>query len=126
LNSFSKEAVDEAIHLAPYELKINRIVDVETKMINDIVEQYFKNNVDFVSIDTEGFEFEIIKSFNFAKCRPAVFCIEVEAYQQPIWIPINNTIENYMLDNNYFVYADTRLNKIFVDSLLLSNLKNKT
>ena len=52
-------------------------IKVKTISINDVINQEF-NNIPptYISIDTEGSEFEILNSFNFKLYRPNVFTIE--------------------------------------------------
>lgn len=50
---------------------------VKTVSLNDIIEKQFNSKTpSYVSIDTEGSEYEILKNFNFKKYRPLVFTIE--------------------------------------------------
>lgn len=49
---------------------------VETISLNDAIKKYFSNTPSYISIDTEGSEFEILKSFNFSKFKPVFFTIE--------------------------------------------------
>jgi FkbM family methyltransferase len=55
----------------------NKIIDVETVSLNDLLEQYnAPNKIDYISIDTEGAEFEIINNFDFNKYDVEIFTIE--------------------------------------------------
>ena len=66
-NIFNKEA--ETIPL--------KVRDVETVSLNDLLEQYnAPNKIDYISIDTEGSEFEIISNFDFNKYDVEIFTIE--------------------------------------------------
>lgn len=50
---------------------------VETISLNQLIEEEFNGlSPSYISIDTEGSEFEIINSLDFIKYRPAVFTIE--------------------------------------------------
>lgn len=50
---------------------------VFTVSLNDLLSEYnAPNNFEFLSIDTEGSELEIVKNFNFEKFRPKVITIE--------------------------------------------------
>lgn len=51
-------------------------VNIECRTINDILTENNINNVDYMSIDTEGNEFNIIKSLDFNKFN--IKCISVE------------------------------------------------
>ena len=51
--------------------------EVETISLNDLISEYVdKKQIDYISIDTEGSEFEILKNFDFKKCKIEIFTIE--------------------------------------------------
>lgn len=85
--------------------------------INAVIETHFGSSTpDYLSVDVEGLDFEIIKSLDLLKHRPIVICAETLTYTN------NNTemkipeISQYLCCNGYFIYADTYINTIFVDS----------
>jgi hypothetical protein len=54
-----------------------KVRDVETVSLNDLLKQYnAPNKIDYISIDTEGSEFEIISNFDFNKYDVEIFTIE--------------------------------------------------
>ena len=54
-----------------------KVRDVETISLNDLLKQYnAPNKIDYISIDTEGSEFEIISNFDFNKYDVEIFTIE--------------------------------------------------
>ncbi len=58
-------------------IKNGKVVEVETVSINEVMETNFNgNSPSYVSIDTEGSEYEILNSLDFEKYRPVVFTIE--------------------------------------------------
>ena len=51
--------------------------EVETITLNDLIaENTDKKEIDYISIDTEGSEYEILKNFDFKKCSVEIFTIE--------------------------------------------------
>ena len=57
--------------------KSGKIISVETISLNDVIKEYFNDICpSYISIDTEGSEYEILKSFNLDKYRPKLFTIE--------------------------------------------------
>ena len=58
-------------------LKNGKIVSVKTISLNQAIEKEFKfKSPSYISVDTEGSEYEILKVFDFKKFRPVVFTIE--------------------------------------------------
>ena len=54
-----------------------KTTEVETITLNDLIEKNMPNKkIDYISIDTEGSEYEIIKNFNFDKFKVEIFTIE--------------------------------------------------
>ena len=57
--------------------KSGKKYEVETISLNELLEKYgAPETMDYLSIDTEGSEFEILKSFNFEKYRFRVITVE--------------------------------------------------
>lgn len=58
-------------------IKNGHIVKVNTISLNDLIDKYFDCvSPTYISIDTEGSEFEILEKLDFKKHRPKVFTIE--------------------------------------------------
>jgi FkbM family methyltransferase len=54
-----------------------KIYEVETVSLNDLLEFHkAPNHMDFLSIDTEGSELDILSAFNFFKYRFDIMCVE--------------------------------------------------
>lgn len=116
LSTFSKET---ALEFAKFNgQKIERVEKVRTMAINDILRDHCKRCPDFVSVDVEGLDFEILNSWDFAQFRPKIFCIETASCASDGLHKLNE-VKNLMLEKQYRVYADTFINTIFVDGLNL-------
>jgi FkbM family methyltransferase len=82
--------------------------------INEIISEYFNPCPNFISLDVEGLDFEILQSINFKKYTPEVICVETITFSY-----LSNTekkvnaINDFMLGKGYIVYADTHINTIF-------------
>ena len=52
---------------------------VSSKPLTDILDEtvYKKKQIDFLSIDAEGVDFEVLKSLDFKKYKPKLICIEI-------------------------------------------------
>ena len=70
---------------------------------------------DLVSLDVEGWDLDILRSIDFARYRPYVFCVETISYAEGDGSGVKSTeIHALMLENGYRLYADTYINSIFV------------
>jgi len=114
LSTFSKE--DAEILQKDPKYKIEKIVKVPILSFNEIVDLYAQNQrIDYVSIDVEGLNQEIVESIDFSKNRPSVFCIETLTFSTNGNEIRLNQISKKMIANDYFIYADTYINTIFID-----------
>ena len=60
------------------------------------------NNIDFLSIDTEGSDFNILKSINIQKYKPKLICIEISQFTKQA---DKKKILSYLKKNDYkFIY----------------------
>ena len=76
--------------------KKGKIVKIETISLNDVIKDEFKNLCpSYISVDTEGSEYEILKAFNFKKYRPVVFTVEHN------FTELQNKIDKLMTQNGY-------------------------
>ena len=76
--------------------KSGKVISVETISLNDVIKEYFSNvTPSYISIDTEGSEYEILKSFSLDIYRPRVFTIEHN------FTDYQNKIDHLMNSQNY-------------------------
>lgn len=116
LNTFSKEEAEAAVASGNYgKQKIEKVIKIPLVAINEVMEKHFNRTPNFVSIDTEGFDLQILKSFDFSKYRPEVICVETSEIIGKNKIIKNEELIDFMKGKDYFVYADTYINSIFVD-----------
>lgn len=70
---------------------------------------------DFLSVDAEGRDLEILQSYDFSAHRPAVVCVETVSFSLHGDGRKNEAIIDLMSSHGYRIYADTYVNTIFVD-----------
>lgn len=113
LNTFS---ASEANKLVQEGFRIEKEMEIPVRPVNAILAEYFRDAApDFVSIDVEGLDVQILRSFDLMRWRPKVFCVETITYSgqgEGQKIP---EIAELMNANEYFAFADTHINTIFVD-----------
>ena len=77
-------------------IKSGKNIEVETISLNQVIEEEFNDiSPSYISIDTEGSEFEILNSFNFSRYQPAVFTIEHN------FTDLQKKIDELMFKNDY-------------------------
>jgi hypothetical protein len=70
---------------------------------------------DLVSLDVEGLDLDILRSIDFSRYRPHVFCVETVSYAERDGSGVKNApIHELMLQSGYKLYADTYINSIYV------------
>lgn len=113
LNTFSKEEAERYQSYGTY--KIDEVITIPLLTVNAVLERYFERRPDLVSVDVEGLDFEILKSFDFSRFRPPVFCVETLTYAEDKTERKITEIMDLMRSAGYFSYADTYINTIFVE-----------
>jgi hypothetical protein len=115
LSTFSRE---EAERYAGCEgKKIEQVIKIPLLNINEVIAKNFDGYPNFVSIDVEGLDYDIVNSFNFDKYRPEIFCVESMTYSEDRNETKVSEILEHMEKHGYLVYADTFINTIFVDKV---------
>ncbi|MBK8089174.1 MAG: FkbM family methyltransferase [Chitinophagaceae bacterium] len=125
LNTFSKEEADFWEHTGNEEIgmhKVEKVIKMKLVHINEIIEQYFSPHPNLVSIDVEGLDFDILKSLDFSKYKPEVFCIETLGFIENNKEIKKTEILDFLKVHGYFVYADTYINTVFCLKSAYKNL----
>ena len=122
LNTFSKKEAERFVKNEGQ--KIESVIKIPLISVNQIISENFDRKPNFISIDIEGLDFDVLRSFDFEKYRPEVFCIETLTFVKNSGEQKLNNIIDLMKNKDYFVYADTYINTIFVDINSWNNRKN--
>lgn len=111
LSTFSKEDV---FRMEKEGYKIKSTKKVQVLPLKDIFNKHLYGvNVDFLSIDVEGFEIEVLKSNDWSKFRASLIIVEINHKGEEIM--------NFLEKNNYSLVYKNHTNGIFSDKFL----KNK-
>jgi FkbM family methyltransferase len=116
-NTFSKEEAEQKTKQTGIQFKSDRVIPFLS--VNDIISKNFDTCPDFVSIDVEGLDYQIITSLDFEKYKPAVFCVETMEFNNMKLGKKNSQVKAYLETKGYMVYADTYVNTIFVRADLI-------
>ena len=120
LSTFSKETALRYLNYGNQ--KIEKEITIEVSNVNLIIEKYFQSKPNYVSLDVEGLEMEILKSIDLGRRRPEIFCVETLTYTEDNTETKLVEIIEYMRSQDYIVQSDTYINTIFVDT---SSWKNR-
>lgn len=90
--------------------------------LNTILDTYCLRTPDVVSIDAEGYDYEILSGFNWKK-RPKIFCVESLDYYERNLENRDDNLYALLEKNDYRPLAQIFHNTIFVDSRLLSGVR---
>jgi FkbM family methyltransferase len=97
--------------------KIVRVEKLPVISIRRIINERFDGNPpDFLTLDVEGLDLEIIKSMDLRKDRPTVICVETITFSETRRGEKVQEIVDFLLGYGYLMYADTYINTIFVDA----------
>tara|TARA_A100000164_G_scaffold221374_1_gene196401 strand:+ start:528 stop:947 length:420 start_codon:yes stop_codon:yes gene_type:complete len=83
---------------------------VESNTLNSILKgSRFKNKrIDFLNIDVEGNELNVLKSLNFKKYKPKLICIEIHNHED-----MYNQKTNYLKRNSIYKFLKTKKYKVY-------------
>lgn len=113
LNTFSREQAEQ--YQSYGKQRIERVMKLPIRNVNAIIEEHFDSAPELLSLDVEGLDLPILRSLDFSRHRPAVFCIETLSYTEDKTERKLDAIIDWMKQQDYMLYADTYINSIFVD-----------
>ena len=91
--------------------KVNKIKKIKTKILNNVLDNLnFKNHIDYMNLDVEGHEIQVLKGFNINKYRPSVISVEyldlnmkkLEFKNNDVNNILNSDLYKYFIQNNYY------------------------
>jgi FkbM family methyltransferase len=84
-----------------------------TKTLAEVLDEHLPPNqgIDFLSVDVEGFDLEVLESNDWERYRPA--CILAECTSQSLEENEKNEVRSYLKEQNYRLFAKTANTFIF-------------
>lgn len=114
LNTFSAEEAKAATEKG--RATIERTLTLPVRPVGDVLaEQFASAAPDFLSLDVEGLDLEILQAWDFRRWRPKLACVETIVYGGGRGTGERHDITAHLQDCGYFVYAHTHVNTLFVD-----------
>lgn len=105
LSTFSPEKVKEYTRAPQY--RVIKEQKIDTWPLADILDRYLAKNVsiDFLTIDAEGLDMEVLRSNNWNKYRPAYVLVESQPFE--LFHIDNSELCQYMKQEGYSIFAKT-------------------
>ena len=86
--------------------------EIKTQRLDKILDNYNFNDIDFMNIDVEGHELNILNSIDFLKYRIKFICIEMIDHNDQAKL-INKKLNEILIKNNYVLEKKIDFNFIF-------------
>lgn len=113
LNGWSTFSQEEALKRQNESGITPQKISIALKPINEIIEKYFDPYPNFISIDVEGLDMDILKSIDFQQYQPEVICVETIIFSTTNSETKLLSIIEFLDSKGYLAYADTHVNTIF-------------
>jgi FkbM family methyltransferase len=121
LNTFSKE---EAMNAEKEGFKIAGVQKIDVLPLQKIIKEHAGGQFpDFLTLDVEGLDLEILQAINYKETAPLVICVESISFSNTGDGIKNTVIIQYLEQQGYMLYADTYINSIFVKKDIWINRK---
>lgn len=93
----------------PKPMEVPKVIQVKTTTLRKVIEDYLppKVRVDFLSIDVEGHDFEVLRYNNWNRCRPQIIAIEAHTPES------EKRISDYLKKKGYTFVARLVLTLIY-------------
>jgi len=113
VNTFDEKFADKAIDDG---CELIRKQKIETKTLKEILVEHLPKNkkIDFMSVDVEGFDLEVLKSNDFDLFRPAYILVECHGVNMNEIQ--NDDVYNFLREKNYDLFGKTVLTLIFKEN----------
>lgn len=111
LNGFSRGLSQER-HAAESSYLITDVIKVDVVPLHDVLDQYLPagQGIDFMSVDVEGLDLQVLRSNDWNRCRPTYVLAEVLG--SSLHAIEKNEIGQFMCDKDYILYAKC-MNTVF-------------
>ena len=117
-NTFSKEQAEHCVKVSKGSVTIKEVVKTPLLPINEVCAEHFPTGApDFLSVDVEGLDLEILRTLDFEKHRPKVICVEtIETGTNREMVETGQ----FLTGKGYVARGGSFFNTIFVDKKILT------
>lgn len=111
LSTFSQNSAKKYIQQG---FKLIGKVKIKVVKLSTVLNKYCKNTpIDFLSIDTEGYDLTVLKSNDWKRFRPKLICVEAQLK--------NTEVPKYLSKVGYREVFNNGLNRIFINAIKNKN-----
>jgi hypothetical protein len=107
-NTFDKELIDDIKKFSP----LIGIRKLSVKPLISIIKQYNLNYIDFMSIDVDGLDLDVLKSNDWNIFRPKVLLVEDFNFENDFR---SNSIYEYLVTVGYVYLCKTVTNAFYIE-----------
>lgn len=114
VNSFSKSFAEYFKNLPNSNIKFLGTKQVPVEKLEDILNKYLPENqhIDFMNIDVEGMDFQVLESNNWEKFRPDYILIELHGDESITNIERSDAAK-FLLDKGYSLIGKVKCTSLF-------------
>lgn len=100
--------------------KIVNKINITTVSLKEVLEQHINENekIDFLDIDVEGFDLNVLKSNDWEKFRPKVVLIETSLDLKD---DFDNELSQFLISKNYKIVGKSLINKTLGNLFFMDN-----
>lgn len=95
-------------------------IKIQSYKLNTLLEKFKIHKVDFLNIDVEGHDFNVISNFDFKKYKPKLISIEYNSYDFDKFL--KSDIHNLLIKNEYFLTSKYGVTMLYVDLIFKDNI----
>lgn len=112
ISTFDKNSMEEFKKIGH---KVSKTIKIPVLSLKEVLSTYINNKeIDLMSIDTEGYDLEVLKSNDWKKFRPHFIILETLEYRKKNeGKKLNDFFDLYMQEIGYKIIADTYINTIY-------------
>jgi hypothetical protein len=109
-NTFDKIFAEETARKYKGRNSIKSVIDLPIINVNEFLEASAKREIDFLNLDVEGLDAQILKTWDFSLFKPKVICVESNTSIQKA---LNSESAEILQINGYCIDGMNHVNTVF-------------
>lgn len=97
-------------------ISYEKVISIPLQTINAVIKDHFATVPDFISIDVEGLDLQILQTLDYNVYAPLAICVESIYYDDQQKEHKRTELIDFLQSKGYEIYADTHINTIFLRS----------